>query len=233
MRFPLIIITTCGVIALALAVGVLRPGLSSATLQRHAERSVAGCMAHAGFDPAGPLTIELAWSPRDRALQRCWSHAAKDPRFERLALVDPIADAKKRRAEGFEAWRCAERSGYVRTTRIPLSGPDGYPLQLAAGNFRVGSSDARPRALLSRRGEVQPANRSRPTDGRTGSSRPTPPTASAASATPTRAAASTRTAVTALTPTQTPQPDRSDHDQNDRSAMVAPGRPVRPRLSQR
>jgi hypothetical protein len=141
MRLPLIIITTCGVIALALAVGVLRPGLSSATLQRHAERSVAGCMAHAGFDPAGPLTTELAWSPRDRALQRCWSHAAKDPRFERLALVDPVADAQKRRAEGFAAWRCAERSGYVRTTRIPLSGPDGYPLQLAAGNFRVGSSE--------------------------------------------------------------------------------------------
>ena len=89
---------------------------------------------------SGSLTLDQVWSPRDRALERCWSGAAKDPQFQRLALVDPIAEAKKLRDEGFKAWRCAERSGYVRTSKIPLSGPSGYPLQLAAGNFRVGSS---------------------------------------------------------------------------------------------
>ena len=140
MRLPYIFFTTCGVIALALAVGVLRPGLSSATLQRHAERSVAQCLHDAGFAKTGSLTLDQVWSPRDRALERCWSGAAKDPQFQRLALVDPIAEANKLRDEGFKAWRCAERSGYVRTSKIPLSGPNGYPLQLAAGNFRVGSS---------------------------------------------------------------------------------------------
>jgi hypothetical protein len=145
MRFPFNIIISCGVIAVALAVGVLRPGLTSATLQRHAQQSVVRCMHEAGFDqnrgPTDSLSIEQASSPRDQALERCWSNAANDPKFQTLALTDPVAYGKLRRDEGFKAWRCAERSGYVRTSEIPLSAPDGYPLQLAAGNFRVGSSD--------------------------------------------------------------------------------------------
>jgi hypothetical protein len=145
MRAVFITIITCCVFALALAVGVLRHGLTSATLQVHAERTVVGCMHKAGFDqdPAQLVSVtpEQAWSPRDRALERCWSDVANDPRFERLSLTDPIAYRKQRRAQGFRAWSCAERSGYRRTTEIPLSGPGGYPLQLAAGNFRVGSSD--------------------------------------------------------------------------------------------
>jgi hypothetical protein len=144
MRVLLIIMISCGVIAIALALGVLRPGLTSATLQRHAQGSVMRCMHDAGFDQdhalPGSLTVGQALSPRDRALERCWSDAAKDPEFQRLALIDPVAFETQRRDEGFNAWRCVERSGYVRTTAIPLSGPDGYPLQLAAGNFDVGPS---------------------------------------------------------------------------------------------
>jgi hypothetical protein len=136
-----IIFITCAVIALALAVGVLRPGLTPATLQSHAQRSVVRCMQEAGFRQTGSLTIGQAVSPRDRALQRCWSDAANDPQFKRLALANPIAEARRRLDAGFRAWQCVERSGYVRATKIPLSGPGGYPLQLAAGNFRVGSSD--------------------------------------------------------------------------------------------
>jgi hypothetical protein len=144
MRSLLNIITaTCGVLALALAAGLLRPGLTPATLQSQAQRSVDRCMQQAGHGQdrrlPGALTTEQA-SSRDRALQRCWSDAANEPRFHPLGLTDPIAAERQLRDEGFRVWRCAERSGYVRTTGIPLSGPAGYPLQLAAGNFRVGSS---------------------------------------------------------------------------------------------
>ena len=127
--------------ALALATGLLRPGLTPAALQGHAQRSIAGCMHHAGFnlDPGRAITLaEPALSPRDRALERCVSDTSRDPQFKRLELPDPIANKQRWRAVNFETWRCAERSGYVRTTDIPLSGPDGYPLQLAAANFRVG-----------------------------------------------------------------------------------------------
>ena len=134
---------------------VLRPGFSSATLQRHAERSVAGCLVHAGFDPAVSLTTELAWSPRDRALQRCWSRAAKDPRFERLALVDPIADREE--APGGRVRGLAVRRAVGRR-----AGHDQDPAQragwlsAAAGGRQLPGriERARPRALLSRRGQV-------------------------------------------------------------------------------
>ena len=143
MRLLLIIFITCGVLAVAIAVGLLRPGLTTATLQSHARESVVRCLHDAGFGQdrtlANSLSVEEAWSPRTRALERCWSDAAKNPQFRRLGLTDPIAAAKKRRGEGFRAWRCAERAGYVRTTKIPLNAPGGYPLQLAAGNFRVGA----------------------------------------------------------------------------------------------
>jgi hypothetical protein len=138
-----LIIVACGAIALALAVGLLRPGLSSATLQSHAQQSIARCMHQAGFQLDGPpeLVVEQASSPRDRALERCWSNAATDPRFKRLAMTDPIGNRKRWRAEGFRVWRCVERSGYVRTTDVQLSGPGGWPLQVAAGNFRVGRGE--------------------------------------------------------------------------------------------
>ena len=139
MRSPLlIVITGAGVIALALATGLLRPGLTPATLQSHAQRSIDRCMHEAGFDPD---PASKGTDARDRALERCWSDAANDPRFERLALLDPIALERRLRVEGFRAWRCAELSGWRRTSRIPLNRPGGYPLQLAAGNFRVGSSE--------------------------------------------------------------------------------------------
>jgi hypothetical protein len=134
----LILIAGAGVIALALATGLLQPGLTHATLQSHAQRSIASCMRTAGFDPDPAAKGSDA---RDRALERCWSAAANDPRFERLALLDPLALIRRLRDEGFRAWRCAERSGWTRTSRIPLNAPGGYPLQLAAGNFRVGSSE--------------------------------------------------------------------------------------------
>jgi hypothetical protein len=78
---------------------------------------------------------------RETAGNRCWSATANDPRFARLRLVDPLAVERQLRAAGFKAWRCTERAGYERTSAIPLSGPGGYPLQLAAGNFRVGPTD--------------------------------------------------------------------------------------------
>jgi len=139
-----IIITTCGVIALALAAGLLRPGLTPATLQSHAQRSVDRCMQEAGLSQDRRLPgslVSAQASSRDHALKRCWSDAANNSRFQRLGLRDPIVAERQLRDEGFRVWRCAERSGYVRTSQIPLSGPGGYPLQLAAGNFRVGSSD--------------------------------------------------------------------------------------------
>jgi hypothetical protein len=173
-----IIISSCGLIALALAVGLLRPGLTQATLQAHAERSVARCMQQDGFGRDRTLAIEQELSPRDRALERCWSDAAHDPQFERLALTDPIATRTRWRVQGFRTWRCVERAGYVRATDIPLSGPGGHPLQVAAGNFRVGSSDRAIehfyRAAASCSGESVEAYRlpdgsfsTKPSDGRT------------------------------------------------------------------
>jgi hypothetical protein len=145
VRFLLIATISCAVIGLALACGLLRPGLTLATLQRHAERSVLECMHESGFGSDHALVSspaeEQTQSRHHRALERCWSHAANDDRFERLALTDPIALRKQLREDGFKAWRCAERAGYTRTTPIPLSGSGGYPLQLAAGNFRVGPSE--------------------------------------------------------------------------------------------
>jgi hypothetical protein len=124
-------------VAVALAVGLLQPGLTSATLQRHAEERIARCMHDAGFAYADLQTRPAG----QRALEGCWSAAARDPRFERLGLVDPVALTKQSRTKGFAAWRCVERAGYVRTTGIPLSDPGRYPLRLAAGNFRVGATD--------------------------------------------------------------------------------------------
>jgi hypothetical protein len=142
MRSILTIFTTaCAILALALVTGLLRPGLTPATLMSHAQRSVDGCMQMAGFAARSSSTTIAQAFTRERALKRCWSRAANDPRYARLGLRDPIVADAQLRADGFRIWRCAERSGYVRTTRIPLSGPGGYPLMLAAGNFRVGASE--------------------------------------------------------------------------------------------
>jgi hypothetical protein len=142
MRSLLNIITVgCGVLALAFMTGLLRPGLTPATLMSHAQRSVEGCMQTAGFSPDSQPSGSSPTSARNHALKRCWSDAARDPRYERLALDDPIAVDARLRDEGFKTWRCAERAGYVRTTTIPLNEPGGYPLMLAAGNFRVGSGE--------------------------------------------------------------------------------------------
>jgi hypothetical protein len=133
-------IATCTAVAVAvaLAVGLLRPGLTLATLQRHAEEGIARCVHDAGFADAAAQARPAG----QRALEGCWSAAARNPRFERLGLVDPIAYTKQARIKGFAAWRCVERAGYVRTTGIPLSDPGAYPLRVAAGNFRVGPTDA-------------------------------------------------------------------------------------------
>jgi hypothetical protein len=56
--------------------------------------------------------------------------------------VDRAAFAAQLRTEGFAAWDCVERAGYVRTTGIPLNEAGGYPLRVAAGNFQVRPSDA-------------------------------------------------------------------------------------------
>jgi hypothetical protein len=143
-RLLLIIASSSAVIVFAMAVGVLRHGLTTPRLERRAERSVARCMHEAGFGHVKDLSTshaeEQARSSQTLALERCWSIAAKDEQFARLGLTDPIAYNKQLREKGLKDWRCVEKS-YVRATRIPLSGPGGYPLQLAAGNFRVGSSE--------------------------------------------------------------------------------------------
>jgi hypothetical protein len=58
------------------------------------------------------------------------------------ASLEPAAFEARLRADGFAAWACVEQAGYVRTTGIPLNEAGGYPLRVAAGNFRVGASEA-------------------------------------------------------------------------------------------
>jgi hypothetical protein len=136
MRFLLPIAVTAGLLAVAFTTGLLRTGTTLAALEKQAEHQVAGCVHQAGIRRIGNDGAS------QRALNRCWSAASRDARFARLRIADPVAYEHRLRTRRFAAWSCVERSGYRRTSGIPLSGPGGYPLQIAAGNFRVGPSDA-------------------------------------------------------------------------------------------
>lgn len=135
MRLLLPIAVTAAVLAAALLTGVVRSGATVAALEQQAERQVAGCVHQAGVKRIGNDGAS------QRALNRCWSAASRDARFARLRIADPVAYERRLRVRRFAAWSCVERTGYRRISGIPLSGPGGYPLQIAAGNFRVGPSD--------------------------------------------------------------------------------------------
>ena len=183
MRLHLLIITSCGLTALALATGLLRPGLTPAALQGHAQRSIAGCMHHAGFnlDPGRAITLaEPALSPRDRALERCVSDTSRDPQFKRLELPDPIANKQRWRAVNFETWRCAERSGYVRTTASRSAGRTAIRCSSPPANFRVGPTE-RDLERFYRVAAKCSGESSTTIAGRTGRFSRNPPTAGSAS----------------------------------------------------
>jgi hypothetical protein len=135
MRLRLLFGLTTVALAAAFLTGLLRSGATLAALEQQAEREVAGCVHHAGVRRIGNDGAS------QRALNRCWSAASRDARFARLRISDPIAYERRLRTRRFAAWSCVERAGYRRTSGIPLSGPGGYPLQIAAGNFRLGPSD--------------------------------------------------------------------------------------------
>lgn len=133
------------VLIFALGSGLIKKGLTMQTLDRYAKQSVGRCMQGAGYSHIYDMNLligdEQEITPEYEQLMSCWSVAANTKRFDRLHLIDPVAERSEQRIRGIKHWKCVEREGYELLTKIPLNGRDGYPLQIAAGNFRVGSSD--------------------------------------------------------------------------------------------
>ena len=67
--------------------------------------------------------------------------AASDQQFASLGIRSASEQLQELKDVGFAWWRCVENNGYQRTTAIPLSGPDGYPLRVTAGHFDVAGGE--------------------------------------------------------------------------------------------
>lgn len=127
--------------ALALGTGIVQKADSLRSLEMAAEGSVARCMASHGLQDVSAVDATFSEIQRRtravRTLDSCWRAVAHDKRFARLGTVDPVLMANDLRRKGVGAWTCMSRSSWKRTTAIPLSGQNGYPLQIAAGNFSL------------------------------------------------------------------------------------------------
>ena len=127
----------------ALTTGVLQPAKDQQLLFERAEQDARSCVQDAGHDypEAGlPLGELQSGSARRSAYDACWTRVARDASYSSLHIPTPAAVMRKARSDGFRHWRCVEDSGFRRTTAIPLSAPDGYPLMPASRHFSVPDS---------------------------------------------------------------------------------------------
>lgn len=142
-RLALALLVMVIVAVAALTTGVLRPAKDQRVLFERAEQDARSCVQNAGHDypEAGlPLGELQSGSARRIAYDACWTRVASDASYSSLRVPTPAAMMRKARSDGFRQWRCVEDGGFRRTTPIPLSAPDGYPLMPASRHFSVPGS---------------------------------------------------------------------------------------------
>lgn len=144
-RIAMGVLATTIVVVAALTTGVLRPAEDQRLLFERADKQARSCVRDAGHDypEAGvPLGELQSGSARRKTYEACWTRVASDSGYSSLNIPTPSELVSKARSDGFRLWRCVERAGFRRTTPIPLSAPDGYPLMPASRHFAVSRSQS-------------------------------------------------------------------------------------------
>lgn len=145
-RIAMGVLATTIVAVAALTTGVLRPAEDQRLLFERADKQARSCVRDAGHgypETGVPLGELQSGSARRKAYEACWTRVASDSEYSSLNIPTPSELMSKARFDGFSHWRCVERAGFRRTTPIPLSAPDGYPLMPASRHFAVSRSQSK------------------------------------------------------------------------------------------